>query len=405
MHRTVEQGGRRRVALYSHDTQGLGHVRRNISIASALVEGRPDTDILLLTGAPEATSLPLPGNTEVVTLPTLHKDTEGGYRPRVLGLTLEEVLHLRGQIVSSALAAFSPDLFVVDKVARGLGGELEPALRSLRDARTKVVLGLRDVLDSPGVTRREWHTGRTVEAVRDLFDEVWVYGDPTVYDAVSAYQWPWPVRAKVAYTGYLADGRPACPLPEGQQVADAPPAEPYVLCLVGGGQDGADLAAAFLEVELPAGYHGAVLTGPYMAPGSRTRLYQVSRARAQMTVHSFTPRAHEFIAAAAASVSMGGYNSVCELLAARCPTLVVPRTVPRMEQTLRAEALTRLGWVDTLCSADVSPARIADWLAGALNTPHRNRRPIDLCGLTRIPVLADALLSGRLPEVDHHAAV
>lgn len=72
----------RRLALYSHDTQGLGHVRRNSVVAAALVAKHPDTDVLLLTGAPEATALPLPPRTEVITVPSLHKNRAGDYSAR-----------------------------------------------------------------------------------------------------------------------------------------------------------------------------------------------------------------------------------------------------------------------------------------------------------------------------------
>ncbi|WP_168211907.1 glycosyltransferase family protein [Ruania zhangjianzhongii] len=398
---------RRRVALYSHDTQGLGHIRRNISIASALIEANPDTDVLLLTGAPEATSLPLPANTEIVTLPTLHKDVSGSYRPKTFGLPLAAVLEVRGQIVAAALAAFQPDLFVVDKAVRGVHGELDTALRTLRSTHTKVVLGVRDVLDSPEVTVREWQAAGTTEAVRDYYDEVWVYGDPAVFDAAAAYAWPWPVRSKVSYTGYLADHRPDY-VSRSEPTAPANgdlAAQPYVLCLVGGGQDGAALAEAFARSEFPAGHRGVLITGPYMSARARRTLDQISQERPELTVHGFSARTHEFIASASATVTMGGYNSVCELLAARCPALVVPRTVPRMEQAVRADALAQLGWVDSLYPNELTPARIGAWLARAVSGPRRVLRRIDLDGLVHLPALADALLNHRPLEVDHHAAV
>lgn len=394
----------RRVALYSHDTQGLGHVRRNIAVASALAAASPGTDVLLLTGSPEATSLPLPSNTDVVTLPTLHKDVAGSYRARTLRVPLHEIVRLRGRIVAAAVAGFRPDLFVADKVARGLHGELDATLRALRDAGARVVLGLRDVLDAPAVTRREWRDERTAETVRDHYDEVWVYGDPAVYDAAARYRWPWAVRRKVVYTGYLADGRPArgpagpCPAGEG------PPAQPFVLCLVGGGQDGAALAAAFARCVLPPGHTGVLLGGPYLDPERHAQLVRAARDRPGLTVHGFTPRADEFVAAAAATVTMGGYNSVCELLAARRPALVVPRVTPRLEQALRAEALARHGWVDTLWPGGLTPERLGTWLADAVRSPQRRRRPIDLDGLTRIPVLAARLLDPGPREAGDHAA-
>lgn len=397
---------RRRVALYSHDTQGLGHIRRNIAIASALIAANPHTDVLLLTGAPEATALPLPANTEIVTLPTLHKDLSGSYRPKTFGLDLEAVLEVRGQIVAAALAAFQPDLFVVDKAVRGVHGELDTALRLLRGTPTKVVLGVRDVLDSPEVTVREWAAAGTTEAVRDYYDEVWVYGDPAVFDAAAAYAWPWPVRSKVSYTGYLADHRPD--YTGNEATARGPgdlPGQPFVLCLVGGGQDGIALAEAFARSEFPAGHRGVLITGPYMTAAGRAALDQIAQERPELTVHGFTARTHEFIGSAAATVTMGGYNSVCELLAARCPALVVPRTVPRMEQAVRADALSQLGWVDSLHPSELTPARIGRWLARATTGPRRVLRRIDLDGLVHLPALADALLNHRPLEVDHHAAV
>lgn len=400
---------RRRIALYSHDTQGLGHVRRNISIASALVEANPATDVLLLTGAPEAAALPLPANTEIITLPTLHKDVTGSYRPKILGLPLAELLHVRGQVVAAALDTFAPDLFVVDKAVRGVHGELDQALQALRGTSTTVVLGLRDVLDSPAATVPEWEATGATAAIQDYYDEVWVYGDPQVFDAAAAYDWPWAVRRKLVYTGYLADHRPDYLPPRSHPSGAADgllvPTEPYVLCLVGGGQDGASLAETFARSDLPPGHRGVLVTGPYMGQEQRRHLEEIVRTRPGLTVHGFTPRTHELIAGAAAAVTMGGYNSVCELLAARCAALVVPRTVPRMEQAVRAEALTRLGWVDTLSPAELHPARIAAWLGQAVTRSRRRLGRIDLDGLLHLCRRTDALLTPYLVEADHHAAV
>ncbi len=398
---------RRRVALYSHDTQGLGHTRRNIVIAAALVAARPATDVLLLTGAPEATVLPLPPSTEVVTLPTLRKHHDGRYSPRVLSGSLADLLRMRARLVEAALAAFAPDLLVVDKVARGVHGELDPVLKGLRRAgRTRTVLGLRDVLDSAAVARREWHAAGTTEAVRELYDEVWVYGDASLYDPVEEYALPGEVARRMAYTGYLAGPRPACLQVRHQSVpVPAPPQQPFVLCLVGGGEDGHALALAFLRARLPHGHRGVVLTGPYMPAEQRLHLLREARGRRDMTVHEFIPGAHDFIAQARVAVSMGGYNAVCELLGAGCPTLVVPRLTPRSEQAVRAERLAAAGWVDVLPPASATPGPLGEWLASSVHSRRRPRWPLDLGGLTRIPLLAERLLAEPLPAEVPHVAV
>ncbi len=390
----VRAGHARRVALYSHDTQGLGHVRRNIALASALVDAEPHTDVLLLTGAPEATTLPLPPRTDVITLPTLRKDASGRYAARTLGAPLDELLALRSTMLTATLTGFAPDLLVVDKVARGVDGELDDALLRLRHSATRVVLGLREVLDTPEVVRREWQAGRTTEAVRELYDAVWVYGDRDVYDLVSDCRLPVDVVAKTSYTGYLGHGRGVGARLRSRPVPRvAPPAGPYVLCLVGGGQDGLELADAFARAPLPHGHEGVVLTGPYLRREAREALRRAAAAAPGMSIVDFVPDAERFVAGAAAVVSMAGYNSVCELLAAGKRTLLVPRTTPRAEQLVRARSLARRGLVDVLDPELADPRRLAAWTAQAVLAGPPRGQPVDLGGLARVPLLADALLA------------
>jgi len=402
LHRAEPTSRRRRVAFYSHDTLGLGHARRNITIAAAMVAEHPATDVLLLTGAPEATVLPLPPSTEVLTLPTLRKRLDGRYAPRVLSGRLDEVLHLRSRLLETALATYDPDLFVVDKVARGVDGELDRALHTLRAmGRARIVLGLRDVLDEPETARREWELSQTTEAVRELYDAVWVYGDPSVYDPVSEYRLPDDVAALVSYTGYLAGPTPpSLRVRHRVSAAASPPDRPYMLCQVGGGEDGHALARAFVRAPLPAGQHGVLLTGPHMPARLRQRLLGEASRRVDMTVHEFVPGAQDFVRHADATVSMGGYNSVCELLAAGRQALVVPRTKPRAEQAVRAERLSQAGWLDVLPATGATPGRIGQWLSRSVHAAPRTRRAIDLDGLTRIPRLAE-----RLHGVTMHAEV
>lgn len=397
---------RRRVALYSHDTQGLGHVRRNIALAAALVADEPETDVLLLTGAPEATTLPLPPCCDVVTLPTLRKSTQGHYSARVLRAPLGEVVALRSSLLRATLAAFEPDLLIVDKTARGLHGELEPALRALRSTgRTRTVLGLREVLDTPLVARREWDAARTTEAVRDLYDAIWVYGDPRVYDPAVEYDLPAAVRDKIAYTGYLGHGRATGTRTRTRpDPVTTPPSGPYALCLVGGGQDGYELADAFVNAPLPAGHRGVVLTGPYMRRETRQALLRAASRQSQMQVVEFVPDAEAFIAGATSAVSMAGYNCVCELLAAGVRALLVPRTAPRAEQRLRAERLAQHGLVDVVAHDVASPEVLGRWIGQRPRGDSSPRLPVDLDGLLAVPALAAALVEGRRQRRPHEPA-
>ncbi len=395
---------RRRIALYSHDTVGLGHLRRNLALATALGAGSVPTDILLISGSREAVSFPVPHGIDYLTLPALAK-RDGAYGPRTLGMSLGDLVDVRSAAIAAALASFDPDVLIVDKVARGACGELDLALGQLRQSgRTHCVLGLRDILDDAATTYTEWRSSGTVATIASMYDAVWVYGDQTVFDLPYEYALPAAVAKRLTFTGYLGHGRPRIPVP----LDPALTTEPYVLCLVGGGQDGVALAETFTAEPLPHRLRGVVVTGPYMDPVDRRHLIERTAPRADLTILEFVPDCHQLIDRSQAVISMGGYNTVCELLAADKRPLIVPRVSPRIEQLIRAQRLADRGVADVLHPAALTPGALATWLEAELTStaPQRQVRPIDLDGLRRVPGLVEQLLHDRTPhrELSHDAA-
>lgn len=373
--------------LYSHDTLGLGHMRRNLAIAGALAGSQPRPDILLVSGIPAARAFTLPPGVDCITLPGISKSVDGSYRARTLSMPLKELVDLRAQTIRAAVEAFGPDLFVVDKVALGAFGELLPTLRSLEShGGTRTVLGLRDVLDTPHEARREWAADGSTEAVERYYDAVWVYGDARVVDPVSEYGLPPSVAEKITFTGYLAPSAP----PPGPSCLDL--GKPYAICVVGGGQDGAHLAETFVCSDVPAHTAGVVVAGPYPPPDARHRLHQLAAARTDRLVVDFVDDPLPLIAGASAVVAMGGYNTTVELLGLRKRTLIVPRVQPRGEQLVRASRLARLGVVDLLHPDRLSPPALSAWLAEGDLPQVDAGGVLDLDGLARLPALAGALV-------------
>lgn len=380
-------GGRRlRVALYSHDALGLGHVRRNLAIARALTTLDPAPDVLLLTGAPEAVTAHRPAHVDLVSLPALSKGSDGVYSARHLSMGEPHIRHMRRSILTAALGSFAPDVLIVDKHPRGFHGELEPALEDLRAAGTRIVLGLRDVLDDAVTSRREWEADRSVHALRRWYDQVWVYGDRAVHDLGAELGLS---PARTVHTGYLATGRgPVAPV--------TPVEEPYVLAMVGGGADGADLAETFARTAMPAGHHGVLVTGPQMPADDVRRVADIAAHRSDLTVRTYVDDAEALIAGSSALVAMGGYNTVCEALALDARMLVVPRVRPRREQLVRARLLTAAGKLDHLVPDELTPAALEAWLEVAVRTPRPERgtgTAVDLDGLARLPRLLTSLVT------------
>lgn len=383
--------GRRpaRVALYGHDTCGLGHLRRNLALAGAMAAEPDAPDVLVITGAAEAGRFPRPRGVDLLVLPSVVKRGDGSYAPGSWGGALDDVVRMRSAVLEAALLGWAPELLVVDKVPLGFAGELRPALAHLARGRTRLVLGLREVLDDPVVARREWREAHATDVVRELYDEVWVYGDPSVHDLADDLALPPAVRRRTRYLGYLANGRAdACGRPTG-----LPADREYVLGLVGGGVDGGRLASAFAAAPLPRGTTGVLLTGPYMPDHHRAEVERLATSRDDVLVVPFSDNASGWISGARAVLTMGGYNSVAEVLATDTPALVVPRTTPRLEQAVRAESLSAVGALDVLDPAVADAAALGAWTADAV-TRRVDRSHLDLDGLAAVAARAGELLAG-----------
>jgi predicted glycosyltransferase len=386
-----------RVALYSHDTVGLGHIRRNLLIARIIAGSSLPTSILLICGTREVAAFSLPSWTDCLALPSLTKDPEGTYQPRCLAVSLDDLVAVRAKTIAAALDTFAPDVLIVDKVPRGALRELESALELLRRRGDAVcVLGLRDILDDEATVRREWSGEAMADAVREYYDAVWVYGDPAVFDQVRAYDYPADVAAKVRYTGYVSrparvtfseiDGAELLPLQLG------PPERLYV-CMVGGGQDGLPLAEAFAQVDFPAHTKGVIVTGPFMPPEALEGLYRLAAGRPRLRVLKFVTDPDLLLSLADRVVAMGGYNTVCELLSFQKRALIVPRVHPRLEQFIRARRLRDLGLIDMLLPHELSPGALGKWLGRAGGPPVRVHERIDLNGAANVPRLLEKVLT------------
>lgn len=387
-----------RLVLYSHDTMGLGHIRRNLLIAQSLQLSPMRFDILLITGAKEAGQFALPKDADRVILPSLYKNRHGGYSARHLSLELDDIIQLRSSIIESAVRAFNPDIMIVDNVARGACGELDKTLEHLeKQNRSKLVLGMRDIKDEPSLVEKEWRKEGFENTIERYYDEIWVYGDRNVYDVAAEYDMKPRIANKVQYTGYL-DHRTRVAFTKEQGLATRQLIDtvhrPYVLCMVGGGQDGLELAEAFLNTRLDQGLNGIVLTGPHMSRQERGHLFKLATASSQMQVIDFVSEPTLLLKDAKAVVSMGGYNGVSEILSFEKHALIVPRIKPRQEQLIRAEELSKRGVVDYIRPDALSPQALEQWIAKAvkLEACHRDES-IDMDGLKCIHQLLDSLIN------------
>jgi predicted glycosyltransferase len=389
---TIAESGRRqlRIALYSPGIAGLGHMRRNLLIGQTLIRSCSEAVILMIAEARQACVFAMPPRMDCLSLPALRKLPDGKVQPRYLGTTLQDLMHLRSTVIHRAIEAFEPDVLIADFLPRGRHGELGTTLEYLRfRTKTRCVLGLRDVLDNPAWARR--HANE--DEIRDYYDAVWVYGDRAVHDLIRAHDFSPDLQDKTYYTGYLDQrARLECVEDEEARVLEKLelPAGRLVLCLVGGGWDGAPLAEAFVQADLPPETNGVLLTGPYMPPEVRQRLRQRAAGQPRLRVLEFIPEPAPLLQRADRVIAMGGYNTVAEVLSFEKPALIVPRAE---EQSVRAERLRELGLVDLLPLSELRSAALTEWMSRDVVQPQVHQR-VDFNGLSRLPRLLQEVLAG-----------
>ena len=357
-----------RLAFYSHDTMGLGHIRRNMLLANAVLKTAPQTEVLLINGVREAGSFYLPKGADIVTLPTYLKNADGNYLPRSLGNDVKRLTALRSGIIYAAIENFAPDIVIIDNVPNGAMSELEQVLPMLAANQVETVLGLRDIIDEPEAVKRQWEKLNNFATVRDYFTAVWVYGDPAFYNLFDACEFGKNIRQKTTFIGYLdARLRPRKALKPEEIIPGIH--QPYTLCVVGGGQDGYQLAATFASATFPEDTMGVLITGSMMAPTEYNALKALAHSRKDLLIARFVAEPLELLRQAQSVVAMGGYNTVTEILSFHKRALIVPRVTPRQEQWIRASLLAERQLIACIHPAQLTVPLLNQWLKSASPPP------------------------------------
>lgn len=389
--------GAHKVMFYCHDTYGLGHLRRTLTLANDLRARMPGISQLIVTGSPVAHGFQYPEGADYIKLPSVSKNGEGCYEARSIDSPFDDVRDMRGDILLSAAHHFEPDVLIVDHAPAGLKGEAVPTLRYLKERRpeTKLVVGLRDVIDEPPKVRQAWLQEGVYELLDDVYDQILVYGDRDLYDLTATYGLSPRAAAKTRFVGYL--GRePGRRSREDLRASLNLRTDNLVVVVAGGGGDGERLFASVLaglqfRAERP-GFDCLLIGGPLMSEGDRARLHGLMAGMEAVHFMDFTDDLMSYLGAADAVVSMGGYNSTCEILSVDCPAIIVPRVRPRKEQLIRAEMLDRLGLVTMIDPEELTARRIMEGILGLLSRPRANHPKLPMSGL---PAVAE-ILSSRL---------
>lgn len=367
------------ILMYSHDTYGLGHIRRTMAIAGHLRS--LSTNILILTGSPIAGRFSLPENVDFVRIPGMIKKTNDEYHSLSIRIDPEHALNIRKSIISATARSFRPDLFIVDKEPLGLKKEVLPVLRWFKKhhPETRTVLGLRDIMDDRDTVCRDWQHKKVYRYLDELYSEIWVYGRQDIYDAAAEYAIPEHIQRKMFFTGYLPRNVASGTVKQkARKKFCVENNERMIVVTAGGGGDGFKMMDTYIAMHetcpVPE-IKSILITGPFMPKEQRRHL--AKRAKPfKIKVLPFYPRMEEMFGAADMVVSMGGYNTICEILSQGTPSLIIPRETPRMEQLLRAQALKKHQLIDFLPWPQLKADQLLEKLVAVLDNLDSYRQAI-----------------------------
>jgi predicted glycosyltransferase len=387
-----------RIMMYSQDGLGLGHMRRTSSIANQIAQVRSDAAILTMADSQLGQFFETSKNHDYLKLPSILKAGPGDWRAVSLPLAFAHVHAMRRELIRSAVLTYQPHILLVDHMPHGAMGELIPTLDALRasGAPTRIVLGLRDILDAPEVVQQRWLVEGAYDAIERYYDTVLVYGKREVFDLAEQYGFSPNVADRLRYTGYVCT--PQAPRYTSRvrtkYIPNADTETKLVVAMAGGGADAYPMMRALLDA-LPAinarqRSFLALIAGPFMPAEQRRDLEARARglpARVSMSVSDTL----SYIEAADLTIAMAGYNTTMEILHSGKRAILIPRRGPSAEQRMRARLFAEQGWVEMIDPDCLDAANVAAQVSGALERGPRMNAPQqpDMQGLANA---ADTLL-------------
>jgi predicted glycosyltransferase len=369
------------ILMYSHDTYGLGHIRRTMAIANHLRDS--NTNVLILTGSPIAGRFQFPQQVDFVRIPGMIKKSNDEYQSFSIRIDPEKALSIRTNIILATAKTFRPDLFIVDKEPLGLKREVLPTLEWIKEESpsTMSVLGLRDILDDAAVIQKDWQDKNVYTYLDHLYDEIWVYGNRDIYDPIEMYKMPETIHDRIKFTGYIprktiSQGTKASVRKKYRIMED----DKFILVTTGGGGDGLEVIEHYLNMHdyfptsLP--FKSIIITGPFMPKTAREAFTKRAKKFGIKTL-PFHPKLEELMSAADLVVCMGGYNTICEILTQQTPALIIPRETPRQEQLIRAKRLKSKGLLDFIPWKEVTPQLLREKMFTLLRDQHQYKETIN----------------------------
>ena len=359
-----------KILFYCQYVYGMGHFFRILELA----RGLSDHQVILVAGG-KPVDVDIPDHVQLVRLPALYMDEQyTSLYAGEAGQSVAQIQEDRKAILFALFEQHRPDLFVVELYPFGRSFfeyELQPLLQAIRDRRfgpIDCVCSLRDVL----VEKRDpaEYEQRVLYRLNRFFDLLLIHSDPQVLSLDDTFQRTGDIEIPVHYTGFVARHPQRIAAEDRDLVSKSDDGIKQIIASAGGGRSGFPLLAATIDacriLRKKRPIHLAVFAGPFMEEAQYLKL--ANQIPDEFSLQRFSQQFVEHLSTADLSISMFGYNTCMNLLAARTPALVYPYS-RQQEQPLRAAKVCRFTPMQILQSDDLRPSVLSRRIESMLQQP------------------------------------
>ena len=364
----MSQRDHARILIYSHDSYGLGRLRRCLAVANALVGQFKGLFVLIISGAQVPTGMGLRARVDFVKIPSVIKLYDGQYTSMEEHIDLRDTMSIRQTIIRNTAESFEPDLMIVDDEPFGLTPEVQETLDFLKRRGCTIALALPDLIDVSAVQSAACGREEILAAIDARYDQVWVYGAESFARPFDELGAPKPVRAKVTYTGYLRRN-----IPRGFATFDLPFTNPYILVTADDGAHGFALMDRVLtayenDATLP---HPALLVLSPLVPAARRKVVRGRAVRqTNVRVLDFEEGSTALMPGAVGVITTAGYDAFCQMLSFDKRTIFVTNGADDACQDSRAQRAAELNLAHVMTGEQASdPHSLSRALHAFANRP------------------------------------
>lgn len=350
-----------KVLFYVQHLLGVGHVFRSMRIVAGLVAS--GFDVELIYGGQRLDHFKDEG-ARVHFLPSLYSD-RGDFSKLVTeegSIADDQFRDRRRDLVLQILEDSQPDVLITEAFPFGrrqMHFELLPLMDAVlaMEKRPRVFASIRDILQEGNKSSKD---RQTVAFVQQYFDGVLVHGDRNLVPLSQTFPFADEIENRLVYTGIVTPARTDDLLGADERYD--------VVVSAGGGLLGRELLFAAAQTKRNSSLRDlrwCLLTGPFMKDDDRQRLQEY-----EIDVFGFVPDLYRLLKSASLSISLTGYNTVADIMAAECRSIVAPQwNEKETEQLRRAELLENRGLVTMLAHDDKTPSALNAAIEKTMSMP------------------------------------